>query len=213
MKIWILLTFLFIFPVALFAQENKIKFGLKAGINFSEFKYSQLPNILGKTQPDNGFYAGGQFVFNLKNNLYLQPEIFYIESRIQDYNTIGNLVAKEELKHLSVPLLARLRLGHFGLYAGPQLSFRLSADLKLNQGDVETDVTESSYTKTNFSGVVGAEYTFQHRFGLDIRYQQGFSNIRSTNGITPLTDQDGQNIKLSGLQIGLYYRFGRYRKK
>lgn len=213
MKFRILLACLFVFPLVLFAQESTVKFGLKAGINFPEFKYSNLPAALSKTNSDNGFYAGGQFVIHLNNILYLQPEVFYIESRIQDNDNTRSFLAKEEIKHISTPLLLKLKLGHFGIYAGPQLSFRLSADFNDDINNIKIDVTDSSYTKTNFSGVIGIEYTLKRRFGIDVRYQIGFANIRSSAGTTPLTYQDEQDIKLSGIQAGLYYRIGRYLKK
>lgn len=212
MKFRILLCYFFTCSTVIFAQENKLKFGLKAGFNFSVFNYSKLPNGLNKTSPDNGVYAGGQFVIRLINKIYLQPEAFYIDSRVQDYDKSGSFYAKEEIKHISTPLLVKVKLGHFGIYAGPQVSFRLSAYLN-NIANNKTDVTNNSYTKTNFSGIIGVEYTFRRRFGIDFRYQQGFANIRSTTGLTPLTSQDGQDIKLNGIQAGLYYRIGRYLKK
>lgn len=188
-----------------------IKYAIKAGINFSKFTIGILPNSLSRTDVDNGFYAGAQLLIPINKTLSLQPEVFYIESRIQNYDAaLNSFLYKEELKHLSIPLLLKLKIGHLGMFIGPQVSFLLSANItKSSFNNTKVNVTDSSYKKINVAEVFGLEYTFSDRFGVDVRYQVGFSNIRAVNGATALTYEEDQNIKLGGFQTGVYYRFGK----
>jgi hypothetical protein len=211
-----LLLLIAVFQNSISAQDNSFHVGPKAGINFSMFNVSKFESPVTGIKNDNGFYAGLQFEARLNKKFSLQPEIFYIENSATDYEGTGaskRVLNSENLKHISIPILAKLHAGKFGFYVGPQISLLVKATTFDNSIPAEVDVTDKSYTKTSWSGVFGIEYVFKHRFGIDARYQLGLSNSRDSDGITALTFPDGQNIKLNGFQTGLFFRFGKKPKK
>jgi len=198
------------------AQDKSVRIGLKAGLNFSLFKVSDLSSgAVSSVKNDNGFFVGSQVEIRLSKKFSIQPEILYITDGVVDYEPAGSgsdrVLNNENLQHISIPILAKLHIGHLAIYAGPQISLLTSATIMdhVNYTGNKMNVTNESYSKTSFSGIIGLEYTFKYRFGIDARYQFGLSNVSASNGTTPLTYVNGQNIKLSGFQTGLYFRFGR----
>ena len=204
-----------------FSQKTAVHVGIKTGLSFSNFNVSDLSGDLSRVSNGNGFYVGSQVEVRLNKKFSIQPEILYTMDEAVDYvvNAFGTeeVWTTENLRHLRIPVLAKLHIGHLGLYAGPQLSFLLSSRFDqhdfVNDARIKVNATDSSFSKTSFSGVVGLEYTFMYRFGIEARYQFGLSNIRASNGTSPMTYLDNQNIKLSGFQTGLYYRFGKRYKR
>lgn len=218
-KIFAVIIATIILITSVSAQDKSVHIGLKAGINFSMFKVSDLKSgAVSSIKNDNGFYAGTQVEIRLSKKFSIQPEILYITDGVVDYEPSGSgsdrVLNNETLSHISIPILAKLHVGHLGIYAGPQISMLTSATIMDHVNYTgKMKVTNESYTKTSFSGIVGLEYTFKYRFGVDARYQFGLSNVSASNGTTPLTYVKGQNIKLSGFQAGLYFRFGKKPQK
>ncbi len=193
--------------------QKKFHLGLKAGLNFSSFKMGHYTPYLSSVRDDGGFYAGLFGEFRLTDGFSLQPEAYYIESRAQPGGVLN-----EEVRHLNVPVLAKWNIGGLSLFAGPQASFLLKArhGIYANSGDFNTtyfDVTDSSYKKLMLSGVAGIEYTFRFGLGFDVRYQLGFNNIAKPDGVTVLTMESDNSVKINSIQAGLHFRFGKRHKK
>lgn len=209
LKLFALLFTLCLMTV-LHAQHLKPRFGIKAGLNFPAFSIDKLALPITETRKDNGPYAGLFLDIPIHRHFSLQPEAYYIESRVQNYAD-GDYRGTESPRYVTIPLLAKLNVGHAALYAGPQLNILTYARYThYVYGDrTETDVTDSSYAKTSFAAAAGVSYIFKYRFGIDLRYQLGLSNARAANGSTALTEVDDQRIKINGAQAGLYFKFGR----
>jgi hypothetical protein len=191
--------------------QSRVHFGIKAGANFPHFNVSKITPPLQNIYDDNYFYAGGQLDIRLSKHFSLQPELFYVGHPVQEVViTAGPF---ERLHQISIPILAKLRLGKVALYAGPQLDFLLKAEQHFynatERRQVSINTTDSSYKKVQVSAAAGIEWTFKYRFGIDLRYVFGMSNIASENGASLLTFPANQRITINCIQVGLYFRFGK----
>jgi hypothetical protein len=191
--------------------QGKVRFGIKAGLNFPHFTASIIEPPLNSISDDNYFYAGTQVDVKFNKHFSLQPELFYVGHSVLE--VIGTAGPFERLHQIALPVLAKYHLGKVAVYAGPQLDMLLKAEQHYydmqEQKQRNRDVTDSSYTKAGLSAVAGIEWTFKYRFGIDLRYVFGITNRCASNGISGLTGYIGQDIKISAIQAGLYFRFGK----
>lgn len=211
------LLFLFLFSTPFFskAQSQKtklpVRLAIRGGVFLSNFSVSDLPSSFDKPKGDAAVYGGLQVDIPLSQKISIAPEILFAVSGISAYsenNPQG--LFDDELNHLFVPLLFKYKAGNFGLFAGPQADILLKAKGATGPNFYNGDITDSSYRKSSFSGLVGIEYVFKYRFGIDARYQFSLSDMRSDKGNTVFTSYG--DIKMSAFQIGLFYRFGKKTK-
>jgi hypothetical protein len=196
----------------LHAQERPFGLGIKAGFNFPLFNAVKPPEI-DRLQNDGWFYVGLQSQIRLSKKFSLQPEAFWMRSGVQEYFSNPYGISDEQISQLAIPILAKYHLGKVSLYGGLQANILL----KVNQWGYDAiqeehkyvDYTDSSYKKMSWGGVVGIEWVFKYRFGIDARYIVGLSNLRASNGTSHLTYADNQNLKISCFQTGLFFRFGK----
>ena len=153
------------------SESSKFSLGVKAGVNISNVKasgkgisvsYSSLTRFVG------GIY--GEYKFS--EVLGIQPELLY--------NGVGakNSGVKDEFGYLSLPILLKYSIPNTGLgiYAGPQVSLALSAKEKIDSIGTSTDM-KSEMKSSEFSGIIGVDYTFSFGAVISARYQLGFSNF------------------------------------
>lgn len=219
---------LVIMPTSLLAQSDKenkennkrpVRIALRAGLYFSRPEFSNMSTGVQKPTGDDAFYAGVQVDIPLSRRLSIAPEVLYAMS---SYQTSLPPLYVDDLSHLLVPLLFRYKLGKVSLLAGPQAEVLLNATGRYLERAPDSDPDYSFYDKigdingvgySNFSmsGVVGIEWIFKHRFGLDARYQFGLTNTKGkpTKDIIPVMSGLSDNIKVNAFQVGLIFRFGK----
>jgi hypothetical protein len=178
------------------AQKNEsgnFNFGVKAGLNFSNMKasgqgvsvsYSSLTSFTG------GAYA--QYKFS--ECLGIQSELIY-NGQGAKYSGI-----KDEFGYLSLPVLFKYTVPNsgFGIYAGPQISLVLNAKEKSDSLSASVDIKDQ-LKSTDFSGVIGVDYTFGFGLNIAARYQLGFANI--AKGLP-----SGYSLKISSFGVTLGYK-------
>jgi hypothetical protein len=204
-------------------HQPSIRFAIRAGLFSSTFTFEDLPVNQQKPTGDDAFYAGIQFDVPLSNKASVSPEVLYARSSNQTY--ISRLWFND-LSHLYIPVLFKYKFGKVSILTGPQAEFLLSATGDYLEKAPPTDPNYSYYQKRGsikgtgyssftLSGVAGVEWIFKHRFGIDARYQFGLTNFRSADDpdITPISPSLSDNIKTSGFQAGLIYRFGKNPKR
>lgn len=153
-------------------------FGIKAGLNYNgngdyfNFAESAFEN------PDKnaGFHIG--VYGKLGNRIYVRPEIVYT-STSSGYNE-GDL----KIKKLDVPILVGAKvIGPLHVFAGPAFQYLLDTEFDdISYDDVENDFSVGLN--------IGAGVNLG-KFGIDLRYERGFSenevnfinsNITNLNG-------------------------------
>lgn len=175
------------------ASTEGVSFGVKAGLNLSNLKesgggmsitYSSLANVT----------VGGYALFHLKPSFGIQGELLYSGAGAKVSGS-----GKAVLSYLYIPVLAKYTFANsgFGIFAGPQLGFLLSAKSKPDGGG-STDVKDS-FKSTDFSGILGADYTFGAGFNIGARYQLGLSDINNSGS--------GTTVKNTAFNITVGYTF------
>ena len=161
------------------AQE-KLKFGVKAGINFSDYT-GQGYNDFEAADSRTSYHLGILTELFIAPNWNFQPEILYSE---QGYNLSSNSNSSDELEidlnYLQLPLIAEFELvkGLF-LQGGPQFSYLLNKDSLPEDG---ANGIKFNYNGFDFSLVFGAEYKFQNFFVFG-RYNAGINQIVNSSEV------------------------------
>jgi opacity protein-like surface antigen len=161
MKKLLLTTFL---AFGFFATAQTIDFGVKGGINFSNFNGS----IVGvSTNNLTNFHFGFVTEFHLFENFSIQPELLYI-TKGAELKGFDEQV-KNELGYLALPILAKFYLTENGLSleAGPQFSFLVNERNEIADGAKKMDL-----------GIVGGlGYQLTDNIFVQARYVAGLTKV------------------------------------
>jgi len=138
-------------------------FGIKAGLNYNGNGdyFESVSNNAQNPDRNVGYHFG--FFGKLGNKLYVRPELVYTATK-SDYDAGGF-----DMKKLDAPILVGYKvLGPVSVFGGPSLQYILDTDFdSATIGDVENDFSIG----LNFG--IGVNF---NKFGLDLRYERGFSN-------------------------------------
>lgn len=160
------------------AQAQSIRFGIKAGANFSNIDAEDI-----ETDNMTSWHAGAVLELNVLPNFSIQPEALYSS---QGAKVDGPDDFK--LDYISVPVLARFYIlpDLLSLDAGPQFSFLVNDNLE------ETFETKSF----DFAVIGGATVHITDSF---------FGSARYVIGLTEASEEAKVTNKVIQLSVG--YRF------
>ncbi len=148
------------------------RFGLKAGVNFSNALVS--PEPMNFVRHRNDFHAGLFADIPFSERFGLQPELLY--SR-QGFNLGGNNLGNVSLHYLSVPLLLKLTLTDgLSVLAGPQVSYLANARVGVLNNLFSLSY-DGAFQKWDASLVGGLQYELPNGLSLGGRYVYGLNNI------------------------------------
>jgi hypothetical protein len=195
------------FMIGVVKVNAQMKYGINAGVNYSTLKgqaMSSFNNIVDlsngviTTQPKIGFHAGGFVEMPLGANISLQPGVYYSQ---KGYMLKGNLTpdkfdflgvtARAQLQshYIDIPVLVKAEVAKgLQVFAGPQVSYLVKSNLKMDAGllgfslvNTNLDVT-NQFNKADFAVTGGASYTFDNGFSINAAYDHGLSRLdRNSN--------------------------------
>ncbi|NAS30219.1 outer membrane beta-barrel protein [Flavobacteriaceae bacterium R38] len=173
---------LFIVALAMFGfvsltNAQSVKFGVKAGANFSNF---DVDTSFGSGSPEGAtsFYAGVLVDLGISEKIHIQPEALYSIEGAED----------ADVTFIDIPVMLKYYIiDGLNVQGGPQFGILVDAE-------GGTDGLKTA----NFSLNLGAAYEFPVGFFIDGRYNFGLSNISDVSGI---------DLNTRGLQLGVGYRF------
>ena len=210
-----------LFALAVSAQ---IEFGVKGGLNVSEFSADryQPVNIGGYPQffrnfPRKGINAGVLLSIPLSKHLSLQPEAVFSEqgatAKPSNQYTVSS-TQEYQYNWLNFPILLKYSWNS-GLFAetGPQIGLLLNAEIAQTVvGALYTSYynVNNQYKPIDLGWTVGVGYMSPINLGFDIRYTLGLSNITNISANETAPVQMG-GLKNSVVQIGVFYQFGKPR--
>ena len=177
-----------------FSQKIKLELGIKAGPNFSTQKLSTITGVESVT----GYHVGGFLYFKL-------PILFGIQVEGQ-YSTQGSefqvnqIINKNNLSYLNIPILIRNDFGPFNFHFGPQ--FGLLTDAKLSVDGIKNNF-KNQLLDRDFSFVAGLGVRLPANLGLTIRYVKGLKNISDPNIINSQTKNTMVQISIKYSIINL----------
>ncbi len=175
------------------AQKKKGEIGLLAGLVNNNIITSD------NTMPefDKSSAVGGAFYFNSRligNFISLRTELGYYPKGGTRYN--GTTPEQTDLQYIAAPaLMLQVKLAMLKAYAGPQLSWMISA--KQNGIDVR-----KTFSKNEWSGVMGAELNLPLRLLAGIRYSFGINNIQDASAVQNSFDaKNGTFMLYAGIRL------------
>lgn len=204
MKKTLLIISLTILTTTAVKSQEKIQFGVKGGINFTNITSNYLYNKEYKT----GFHVGALVEIPFGNKFSLQPEILYSTQGVDgevpmlyyDFIYPGGsapqpVLGEYKLDYIQIPVLAKLYLiNNFSLEIGPSFNFLVNDELIYNSSTINDDIGKSF----EFSGIVGLSYKIKYGFFANARYFHGFTDALDSNYTEP---------KNYGFSIGIGYLF------
>ena len=177
------LSVLLLSAFAGFSQSDS-GFGLKAGLNYNsngelkEVGTTSEDILKNKGDSKVGYHVGvfGKLDFP---KIYLRPELVYTKTK-SEYN--GD---DFDMSKLDLPVLLGYKIiGPLSVFAGPSFQYILDTDLE----DVEIDDIKSDFSV----GLnIGAAVSLGN-FGLDVRYERGFSKNEADFIIDEVPDSQGR---------------------
>ncbi|RZK31944.1 MAG: PorT family protein [Hymenobacter sp.] len=181
------------------AQAQSARFGIKAGASLTS-----LTNTSSQTEYKFGFNGGVLANFAVNDMFSIQPEVLYSNKGYKFKNLDDTRFA---LNYIDVPVLAKIATGATGLFfeVGPQVGFRLSADLK----DSNNSASLKDFTKSvDFGYAAGLGFQVESGAMIGLRYNGGISKVGKDvnfgNGIVA-TAADSRN---SAFQLYVGYLLG-----
>ena len=182
MKKTLLLALAIAFTTLTFGQAGS-GFGIKAGLNYAGNGdyFDSTRDAFENPDRNAGFHVG--FWGKIGNRIYLRPELVYTSTK-SGYDE-GEL----KIQKLDLPILLGTKvIGPLHVFAGPSFQYLLSTDFEADQitfDDVENDFTVG----VNLGAGVNLG-----KFGIDLRYERGFSEneIRFIN--TNITNLNNDRV-------------------
>lgn len=164
-------TTLCIIALTTYSSAQSIKFGLKAGVNFSNFTGSEI-----NTDALTSFHAGLMTEIKIFKNFGLQPELLY-STQGATLNGLGTQI-KNELGYISIPLLAKFYLNDdFSLEVGPQVSFLLN---EKNNFALQDSNTFDFAIAGGLTYKLGKHFFVQGRYGLGLTEPKRDASVKNS---------------------------------
>jgi hypothetical protein len=186
-------------------QKEPLTWGIKAGTVISDFYGDDIE----ATDSRTGISGGIFFNYRFHNHWALQPEfLFSTKGATLASGLTGEQAATEteyQLQYLDVPVLAKFYIPTSSalspnLYAGPNVSFKLSGDA--NERDIDDDLKAVNVGLAFGAGLdfnLGSDPTNLIRtVGLDLRYTLGLTDIFDM----PKKPEAQNNVFLAALFLG-----------
>ncbi len=196
------ITFAIIGILFLNYAQSQIKYGIKAGANIANWQGDavksmgnvvDLTNGFISTKGRTGFHIGGYVNIPVSGNVSFEPGLQYSQ---KGYTMVGDLKidalkflganasAKVQADYIDIPLVIRANVSKgFSIYAGPQVSFLVKNNLKLDAGILgfslfsrNLDIT-NNFNKTDIALAGGAGYQFDNGFNINAGYDYGLSKV------------------------------------
>lgn len=191
------------------ASAQDVKFGLKGGLNVSNFS-GDTEGLDFKSR--FGFNAGGFVEIKFSEKFALQPEILYstqgakvdnFNLEVDDIGTV-NADASFNFAYINVPVMFKYFAAEkFSLEAGPQIGFLVSAEIKTKvdgYGSSKVDIKDN-FESIDFGLNLGAGYDFTENLSVGARYNIGLANIAKTE------EGDDSKVHNGVFSLSVGYKF------
>jgi hypothetical protein len=200
MKKQILLAALILTSTFSFAQV-KPSFGIRGGLSSAGMRgeaVNNLQNLLDfadgmiSTNDRTGFFAGAYSAIPLGSVISVEPALYYSQKgytmtgdlNIKGAEFIGaNAKANLNASYIDLPVLIKANVKGLQLFAGPQVSYLMQADLKATAGVLgfnlfnrKMDATEQ-FNRWDAGVTGGIGYQFANGMDIIASYDHGLSKV------------------------------------
>ncbi|MES2429955.1 MAG: porin family protein [Bacteroidota bacterium] len=183
-----------------FAQVKPV-FKISAGVSSSSIQgdaADQLNNILDytngmiTTNSSIGFYAGASAGIPISKMVSIEPGLYYTQKgyemkgqlNLKGLDFLGaSAKAKLQMQYIDIPILLKVNMNGFQVFAGPQVSYLTQADLKTTAGvfginllNKKMDATDQ-LNRWDMGVTGGVGYQFNNGLNISASYDRGLSNV------------------------------------
>nr|WP_121271287.1 porin family protein [Pedobacter schmidteae] len=198
------------------AQTNPVKFGVKAGVAFPSFSFSEEIGEGAKMTTHTSFYVGGTAEFSVSELFSVQPGLILsgkgAKAKSTEAGEIGEV--KTSLMYIELPVNALVNFpvgdGKVFVGAGPYYSMAISGKNKAS-GTVEGETASVSvsddvkfgkdgeYKRGDYGVNFLAGYQLSNGFNIHAGYGLGLGNIAQDSGDV--------TVKNKVLSVGVGFSF------
>lgn len=196
MKKVFLIAILAITGIVCAQKKNTIKFGIRGGLNLSNFTREFKGRDI-----HPGVNIGLFTELKISNKLAFQPELNFSMQGATESNDSMNL------NYITIPALLKIYpVEKFNLEFGPQIGFLTSANIK--SGSLSVDASQL-FNSTDFGLNFGFGFDASKKVNLGFRYYAGLTNVFSTTFQTALKSGGMSNTATNNsvVSINLAYKF------
>ncbi len=207
MKKKILLILFVVISTHSFSQ-SKISYGFRAGVSSADMRGDAVESLDGlidfadgylSTGKRTGFFTGTYVDFPLGKILTVEPGLNYTQKgyqlkgslKVKGVDILGvNAKAQLQMNYIEIPVLLKANIGGFNLFAGPQISYLLNADLRASAGALGFNILSTKIPATSQfnhwdAGITGGVgYQFSNGINLMASYDHGLSKVDAGNKFT-----------------------------
>ena len=206
-----------------FGQFN---LGLKTGISISDAQTELYIDAASRTPKSyTSFLVGATSEIQINRHFSFVPELQYVRRgftinegasfEVNGFDIPIGAKATTSINYIETPLLAKAKIGNgitnFYGVVGPSIGYATSAKIQskvtllidFNLPEVNLNLNNDIYNRTEFSGVIGAGVEHNVKAGklfADVRYSRSFTNIIND----PIIDI---SVKNSGVQLSAGYSY------
>ena len=207
MKKQILLLLSVIVSTISFAQLTP-SFGVRAGLSSAGMRGEAVDNLKslldfadGRITTGNrtGFFAGGFASIPLDNMISIEPGLYYSQKGYELKGAIAvkgaeflnaNASAKLQTNYIDMPVLLKANINGFQIFAGPQFSYLMNADLKTGAGVLGINLLNhtmdatAQFNRWDMGVTGGIGYTFKNGMNVMAAYDHGLSKVDANKNIS-----------------------------
>ena len=221
-KLLLSITFLLI-SFLNYSQNSKIKFGIQAGLNYSDFRGYEIPvTPLYSESPAFAFLGGINFEYLINEKLSLKLELNYERKSQKADNTLEifdnngsskvyTFTSKKNYDYMVLPIMMKYSFSNknsFYINGGPFIGYLLKSNITndleningLNNGPFETTKYNN---KTDFGISIGLGKNFEikekNSIFIEIRENLGLSNTSKNTGM------ENGTVKTNSLNLIIGY--------
>ena len=200
MKKQILLS-VFIIVSSLAIAQVKPSFGVRAGLSTSRMQGDAVNSLKSTidfangmitTPSHTGFFAGGYASIPLANAFSVEPALYYSQKgyelkgafNIKGLGFLGaNAKADLNSQYIDIPVLLKANYNGFQVFAGPQVSYLVKADLKTTAGALGINIlnktmdASSQFSRWDAGVTGGIGYQFTNGINVMAAYDYGLTKV------------------------------------
>jgi hypothetical protein len=186
-KLLLSISFLLIATLS-YSQNSKIKFGIQAGLNYSDFRGYEIPvTPLYSESPAFAYLGGINVEYLIKEKLSLKLDLNYERKSQKADNTLEifdnngsskvyNFTSKKNYDYLVLPIMIKYSFTNrnsFFINGGPYIGYLLKSNITNDLGNIDGVINEPFET---------TKYNNRTDFGLSIGLGKNFE-LKENNSI------------------------------
>lgn len=217
-----ILLLIFLTVSAFAMAQTPTTFGVRAGVTSYGLRGDAMNNLnqildftngMVTTTNHTGFFAGGYANIPVSDIFSVEPGLYYSQKGYEikgDLNLKGigflgaNAKANLNANYIDMPVLLKANFSGFQIFAGPQLSYLVSSNLKTTAGVLGINLLHSNidatsqFNRLDAAATAGIGYQFTNGMNITASYDYGLTRADANRSV---------NAYNRGLKVGLGVSF------